>query len=141
MRGVLKHYKRYTALLAALEELSTRGPMSTLVDILAQLRAVGFHDPLTEAELRDSLDQLAKWRFVEPFRDYAALVRGYQGLTARQEAWALTRKGRGIVAAVRSAVVDAGAGASVAQPPARQCGTHNPRHATAPWARRWPANG
>ena len=38
--------ERYTALLAALEELSTRGPMSTLVDILAQLRAVGFHDPL-----------------------------------------------------------------------------------------------
>lgn len=108
MRGVLKHYKRYTALLAALEELSTRGPMSTLVDILAQLRAVGFHDPLTEAELRDALDHLAKWGFAEPFRDYAAPVRGYQGLTARQEAWALTRKGRGIVAAVRSAVVDAG---------------------------------
>ena len=49
--------ERYTALLAALEELSTRGPMSTLVDILAQLRAVGFHDPLTEAELRDALEQ------------------------------------------------------------------------------------
>ena len=42
--------ERYTALLAALEELSTRGPMSTLVDILAQLRTVGFHDPLTEAD-------------------------------------------------------------------------------------------
>jgi len=99
--------ERYTALLAALEELSTRGPMSTLGDILAQLRAVGFHDPLHETELRDALDQLAKWGFAEPFRDYAAPVRGYQGMTARQEAWALTRKGRGIVAAVRSAVVDA----------------------------------
>jgi uncharacterized protein (TIGR02677 family) len=100
--------ERYSALLAALEELSTRGPMSTLGDILSQLRSVGFHDPLTEAELRGALDQLAKWGFAEPFRDYAAPVRGYQGLTARQEAWALTRKGRGIVAAVRSAVVDAG---------------------------------
>lgn len=28
-------------------------------------------------------------------------------MTARQEAWALTRRGRGIVAAVRAAVVDA----------------------------------
>ncbi len=100
--------ERYTALLAALEELSTRGPMSSLGDILAQLHVVGFHDPLDETELRDVLDQLAKWGFAEPFRDYAAPVRGYQGMTARQEAWALTRKGRGIVAAVRSAVVDAG---------------------------------
>lgn len=99
--------ERYTALLAALEELSTRGPMSTLGDILAQLRVVGFHDPLPETELRDALDRLAKWGFAEPFRDYAAPVRGYRSLTARQEAWALTRKGRGIVAAVRSAVVDA----------------------------------
>lgn len=63
---------------------------------------------LMEAELRDALDKLAQWGFAEPFRDYAAPVRGYHGLTARQEAWALTRKGRGIVAAVRSAVVDAG---------------------------------
>jgi len=61
--------ERYTALLAALEELSTRGPMSTLGDILAQLRAVGFHDPLHETELRDALDQLAKWGFAEPFRN------------------------------------------------------------------------
>jgi uncharacterized protein (TIGR02677 family) len=99
--------ERYTALLAALEELSTRGPMSSLADILAQLRSVGFHDPLDETELRKALDHLAKWGFAEPFRDYAAPVRGYRGVTARQEAWALTRRGRGIVAAVRAAVVDA----------------------------------
>ena len=99
--------ERYTALLAALEELSTRGPMSSLGDILAQLRSVGFYDPLDETELRNALDQLATWGFAEPFRDYAAPVRGYRGMTARQEAWALTRRGRGIVAAVRSAVIDA----------------------------------
>lgn len=98
--------ERYTALLAALEELSTRGPMSTLADIGGQLRAVGYHDPLGEPDLLKALDQLAKWGFAEPFRDYAAPVRSYQGMVTRQEAWALTRKGRGIVAAVRAAVVD-----------------------------------
>ncbi|MFE0154695.1 DUF2397 family protein [Nonomuraea sp. NPDC059007] len=98
--------ERYTALLAALEELSTRGPMSSLEEITAQVRNVGFHDPLPEPELRETLDQLAKWGFAEPFRDYTAPVRNYQGLIVRREAWALTRKGRGIVAAVRAAVVD-----------------------------------
>lgn len=99
--------ERYTALLAALEELSTRGPMSTPEEIAAQVRAVGYHDPLTDLDLRNALDQLAKWGFAEPFRDYAAPVRDYQGMIVRQESWALTRKGRGIVAAVRMAVVDA----------------------------------
>ena len=37
--------ERYTALLAALEELSTRGPMSSLGDILAQLRSVVVTEP------------------------------------------------------------------------------------------------
>ncbi|MEW2352991.1 DUF2397 family protein [Spirillospora sp. NPDC029432] len=99
--------ERYTALLAALEELSTRGPMSSLDEISTQVRSVGLHDPLPETELRDALDRLAKWGFAEPFRDYTAPVRDYQGVIVRQEAWALTRKGRGIVAAVRAAVIDA----------------------------------
>lgn len=104
---VTEHRERYTALLAALEELSTRAPMSTLAQIAAQLRDVGFHDPLTDAELRDALDQLKKWEFAEPFRDYAAPVRSLQGFAGRTESWTLTRRGRGIVAAVRMAVVDA----------------------------------
>ncbi|MGW3960656.1 hypothetical protein ACWED2_12630 [Amycolatopsis sp. NPDC005003] len=41
----------YSALLAALEELSTRGPRSTLAEVGERLRAVGYHDPLTDAEL------------------------------------------------------------------------------------------
>ncbi|MFI0487012.1 hypothetical protein [Actinomadura sp. 9N215] len=98
--------ERYTALLAALEELSTRCPMASLDEIAAQARSVGFHDPLPESELLGALDQLAKWGFAEPFRDYTAPVRDYQGVIVRQEAWALTRKGRGIVAAVRAAGVD-----------------------------------
>ncbi|MFF4795081.1 DUF2397 family protein [Streptomyces sp. NPDC001276] len=102
--GLVK--ERYLALLAALEELSTRGPMATLSDITAQLKAVGYHDPLPETELRALLDQLLKWQFAEPFHDYAAPLRSLQGLSAREEAWALTQRGRGIVAAVRTAVVD-----------------------------------
>ncbi|MEF9527655.1 MULTISPECIES: DUF2397 family protein [Streptomyces] len=98
--------ERYLALLAALEELSTRGPMATLSDITAQLKAVGYHDPLPEAELRALLDQLLAWKFAEPFHDYAAPLRSLQGLSAREEAWALTQRGRGVVAAVRTAVVD-----------------------------------
>ncbi|MCM8555419.1 DUF2397 family protein [Streptomyces sp. STCH 565 A] len=98
--------ERYLALLAALEELSTRGPMATLSDIAAQLKVVGYHDPLPEPELRSLLDQLMDWRFAEPFRDYAAPLRSLQGLSAREEAWALTQRGRGVVAAVRTAVVD-----------------------------------
>jgi len=99
--------ERYSALLAALEELSTRGPRSTLGEITERLRAVGFHDPMPEAELRALLDQLAKWGFAEPFRDFAAPVRNYHGVISRQEAWALTRRGRTIVAAVRTAVASA----------------------------------
>jgi uncharacterized protein (TIGR02677 family) len=98
--------ERYTALLAALEELSTRAPMSNLEEITEQVRGVGLHDPLPENELREALDQLARWGFAEPFRDHTAPVRSYQGVVTRQEAWALTRKGRGVVAAVRAAVID-----------------------------------
>ncbi|MFD1364408.1 DUF2397 family protein [Actinoplanes sichuanensis] len=99
--------ERNTALLAALEELSTRAPMSTLTDILGQIREVGYHDHLTDKELRDVLDQLTKARLVEPFRDYAALSSGLDAVVRRQEAWALTRIGRSVVAAVRAAVLDA----------------------------------
>jgi uncharacterized protein (TIGR02677 family) len=98
--------ERYLALLAALEELSTRGPMATLSDITAQLAAVGYHDPLPQTELRALLDQLTRRGFAEPFHDYAAPLRTLHGLAARDEAWALTQRGRGIVAAVRTAVVD-----------------------------------
>ncbi|MFJ7593023.1 DUF2397 family protein [Streptomyces sp. NPDC097617] len=98
--------ERYLALLAALEELSTRGPMATLGDITAQLKSVGYHDPLPEPELRACLDHLVKKELAEPFRDYAAPVRSLQGLVERQEAWALTRRGRSVVAAARAAVVD-----------------------------------
>lgn len=99
--------ERYVALLTALEELSTRGPMWTLHDITAQLREVGFHDPVTDPELRADLDRLEDWGFVEPFRDFAAPLRNYHGVVSRQESWALTRRGRVVVAAVRSAVADA----------------------------------
>ncbi|QIK04716.1 DUF2397 family protein [Streptomyces sp. ID38640] len=98
--------ERYLALLAALEGLSTRGPMSTLSDITAGLKTVGYHDPLSDAELRSCLDQLHVWGFADPFHDYAAPLRNLQGLSAREEAWALTHRGRGVVAAVRTAVVD-----------------------------------
>ncbi|GAA4259709.1 hypothetical protein GCM10022255_085360 [Dactylosporangium darangshiense] len=99
--------ERNTALLAALEELSTRAPMSTLADIVAQVREVGYRDKLTDLEVRDTLDQLTRARLVEPFRDYAALSAGLDAVVRRQEAWALTRVGRVVVAAVRSAVLDA----------------------------------
>lgn len=96
--------ERYAALLAALDELSTRGPMSTLSEIMERLRAVDFHDPLSEADLRALLDQLAVWGFAEPFRDFAAPVRNYHGVIGRQESWALTRRGRNVVTAVRAAI-------------------------------------
>lgn len=96
--------ERYAALLAALDELSTRGPMFTLAEIMQRLRMVEFYDPLTETDLRVLLDQLALWGFVGPFRDFAAPLRSYQGVVGRQEAWALTRRGRSIVTAVRNAV-------------------------------------
>jgi hypothetical protein len=37
----------------------------------------------------------------EPFRDYAALDAGLDAVVRRQEAWALTKIGRAVVAAVR----------------------------------------
>lgn len=99
--------ERYSALLAALEELSTRGPMSTLTEVMDRLRAVEFHDPLSEIELRELLDRLATWGFVEPFRDFAAPIRSFHGVVGRQEGWALTKRGRTVVAAVRTAVASA----------------------------------
>ncbi|MEV0855118.1 DUF2397 family protein [Nocardia fluminea] len=101
------HRERYSALLAALEELSTRGPRSTFAEITERLRAIGFHDSITDAELRALLDRLSHWGLAEPFRDFAAPIRSYQGVLSRQEAWALTRRGRAVVAAVRSAVTSA----------------------------------
>ncbi|WP_329243139.1 DUF2397 domain-containing protein [Actinoallomurus sp. NBC_01490] len=98
---------KFTAILAALEELSTRGPMSTLSEILTHLRVVGYFDPLTEPELRRALDDLAGDELCTTFRDYAAPLRSYQEMLGRQEGWALTPRGRYVVAAVRSAVVDA----------------------------------
>lgn len=99
---------RWTALLAALERLSTRGPMADLDEITAEMREIGFHAPLSEQDLRSALERLAGDGLAEPFRDYTVPVRNYQGLIVRQEAWALTRRGRTVVAAVRDAVLDVG---------------------------------
>lgn len=98
--------ERNTAVLAALEELATRAPMSTLADVATQMREVGFRDQVSEAELRAVLDYLTGAHLVEPFRDYAALNAGLDAVVRRQEAWALTKIGRAVVAAVRTAVVD-----------------------------------
>lgn len=98
--------ERNTAALAALEELATRAPMSALNDIEAQMREVGFLDVITDRDLRDVLDYLTSAHLVEPFRDYAALNSGLDAVMRRQEAWALTKVGRAVVGAVRSAVVD-----------------------------------
>ncbi|GIF23416.1 uncharacterized protein (TIGR02677 family) [Actinoplanes tereljensis] len=98
--------ERNTAVLAALEELATRAPMSTPAEVSAQMREVGFRDPVSEAELRAVLEYLTSAHLVEPFRDYAALNAGLDAVVRRQEAWALTKIGRAVVAAVRSAVVD-----------------------------------
>lgn len=101
------HRERYAALSAALEELSTRGSRSTLAEITDRLRAIGFHDPLADIDLRALLDRLADWGLAEPFRDFAAPVRNYHGVLGRHEEWALTRRGRAVVAAVRTAVSSA----------------------------------
>ncbi|WP_239309890.1 MULTISPECIES: DUF2397 family protein [unclassified Frankia] len=98
--------ERNTAALAALEELATRAPMSTLADIGVQMREVGFRDHVSEVDLRAVLDYLTGAHLVEPFRDYAALNAGLDAVVRRQEAWALTKIGRAVVAAVRTAVVD-----------------------------------
>jgi uncharacterized protein (TIGR02677 family) len=98
--------ERNTAALAALEELATRAPMSTLADIGAQMREVGFLEHLSDQDLRDVLDYLTRSLLVEPFRDYAALNSGLDAVVRRQEAWALTKVGRAVVGAVRAAVVD-----------------------------------
>ncbi|GAB3939255.1 hypothetical protein GCM10027614_21080 [Micromonospora vulcania] len=90
--------ERNTAVLAALEELATRAPMSTPADIAAQMRDVGFRDQVTEFELRMVLDYLTSAHLVEPFRDYAALNAGLDAVVRRQEAWALTKIGRAVVA-------------------------------------------
>ncbi|MFG1997482.1 DUF2397 family protein [Actinoplanes sp. NPDC048988] len=98
--------ERNTAVLAALEELATRAPMSTLAEISTQMREVGFRDQASDLELRVVLDYLTGALLVEPFRDYAALNAGLDAVVRRQEAWALTKIGRAVVAAVRTAVVD-----------------------------------
>lgn len=99
--------ERHTAVLASLEELSTRAPMSTLDDIGAQMRRIGYHDPLPQDRLRETLDHLTDCKLIEPFRDYAATMSSVQAIRRRQEAWALTRLGRVVVAAVRTAIIDA----------------------------------
>ncbi|GAB3259189.1 hypothetical protein GCM10027456_38480 [Kineosporia babensis] len=82
--------------------------MSTAPEIIKQVREIGFRDPLTELDLRKALDHLTDSDLVEPFRDYAAMSSGYDAVIRRQEAWALTQLGRGVVAAVRVATMDAG---------------------------------
>ncbi|MEU4563943.1 DUF2397 family protein [Actinoplanes sp. NPDC023936] len=98
--------ERNTAVLAALEELATRAPMSTLAEIGGQVHEIGFRDHVSDLELRAVLDYLTGALLVEPFRDYAALNAGLDAVVRRQEAWALTKIGRAVVAAVRTAVVD-----------------------------------
>jgi uncharacterized protein (TIGR02677 family) len=98
--------ERYTAVLAVLDELSTRAPMVSLDLIVRHLPQVGYTDPFEETDLRDALDQLKGWQLVEPFRDYTAAVASVNDLLSRQEAWALTKAGRVVVAAVRTASVD-----------------------------------
>src|SRR5258708_4294112 len=98
--------ERYAAILGGLLLASTRMPMVTLTEVRVLLCDVGYRDPISNEVLRDELDHLVKVGLVEPFKDYTAPVASYGDATRRQEAWALTKQGRIVVRAVRSAVND-----------------------------------
>ena len=98
--------ERHAAILGGLLLASTRMPMATLAEVRALLGDVGYRDPVSDEVLRDDLDYLVKAGLVEPFKDYTAPVTSYGDATRRQEAWALTKQGRIVVRAVRSAVND-----------------------------------
>jgi len=98
--------ERHAAILGALLLASTRMPMITLTELRALLGDIGYRDPISDDLLRDELDYLVKADLVKPFKDYTAPVTSYGDATRRQEAWALTKQGRIVVRAVRSAVND-----------------------------------
>ncbi|MCE7011812.1 DUF2397 domain-containing protein [Kibdelosporangium philippinense] len=94
----------HAAILGALLVASTRAPMVTLTEIQVLLVDLGFRDRMSNEELRDILDHFVDAELVKPFKDYTAPVASLSDGTRRQEAWALTKKGRVIVRAVRNAV-------------------------------------
>lgn len=96
----------HAAVLAALLSASVSAPMATFADVLRLLREEGYLDPLGNEDLRDALDHLVELGLVESFRDYTAPVASLSEGVRRQEAWALTKKGRIVVRAVRDAVND-----------------------------------
>jgi uncharacterized protein (TIGR02677 family) len=95
------------AVLGALLSASVAAPMATLGDVQRLLAdEEGYLDPLDHDDLHDTLDDLVELGLVESFRDYTAPVASLSDGVRRQEAWALTRKGRIVVRAVRDAVND-----------------------------------
>ncbi len=98
--------ERHAAILGGLLLASTRMPMVTLAELRKLLSDINYRDPVADELLRDELDYLVKAGLVKPFKDYTAPVTSYGDATRRQEAWALTKQGRIVVRAVRSAVND-----------------------------------
>lgn len=98
----------HCAVLAALLVASTRTPMVTLPEVRTFLTGVGFHDPLHDSDLRDILDQLSAGPHVSCVRDYTAPVSSYDAALRRQEAWALTKRGRIVLPKVRAIVNELG---------------------------------
>ncbi|MEV8509721.1 DUF2397 family protein [Actinoplanes sp. NPDC051475] len=96
----------YAAVLSALLRLSGTSAMSTMRDITAQMSRDGYGGPMPAELLRERLDELVQMRLVLVFLSPTAAREELRDGHRRQEAWALSKKGRIIVRSVRDAIND-----------------------------------
>ncbi|MEU9507835.1 DUF2397 family protein [Micromonospora sp. NPDC048170] len=96
----------YAAVLSALLRLSGTAPLSTMRDIAEQMTRDGYGEPMPADLLRSRLDELVQMRLVLPFLSPTASREDLRDGHRRQEAWALSKKGRIIVRSVRDAIND-----------------------------------
>ncbi|MGW3009546.1 DUF2397 family protein [Streptomyces sp. NPDC001219] len=89
------------AVLAALLVASSRGPMWALSEIRKLLAEVGYENAVGNEDLIEVLEALKAHGYATPCVDHTAAVESLSDGRRRREAWALTRRGRVVVAGVR----------------------------------------
>lgn len=95
--------QRDAAILDALRVAGMRKPTVPLDEIRTLLAEIGYVEPIGNDDIRNALDELQVDGLVSPCKDYAAAINRFSDGRLRQEAWALTKRGRIVVRAVRDA--------------------------------------
>lgn len=103
----------HTAVLAVFEEAAVLQPALGFDQVRAALEQAGWDEPVSDDQLRASLDQLGTWHLLDVMQDHGAHYATPEEFERRNLQWSLTPQGEAAIGGVQWAVAELGRAVSL----------------------------